>query len=66
VSSRATRPIRSIGPPRRVVFYQFPLAEEFARKALALDPANAKARYLLDRALAMQPGKATESPLQLK
>jgi tetratricopeptide (TPR) repeat protein len=53
-----------IGPPDSIICsnlawahlatHQFTEAEVFARKALAMDPANAKAQYLLDQSLLMK------------
>jgi Tfp pilus assembly protein PilF len=65
-----------IGPPDVIIYSnlawscvalkQFSEAEEFARKAIALDAGNAKAHLVLGSALAMQPGKAAEAVRQLQ
>jgi Flp pilus assembly protein TadD len=64
-----------IGPPDVIIYSnlswsslalrQFSEAEEFARKAIALDAANPKAHLVLGNALAMQPGKDAEAVKQL-
>jgi tetratricopeptide (TPR) repeat protein len=65
-----------IGPPDAIVYSnlswaclalrQFPEAEEFGRKAIALDAANAKAHLVLGTALALQGGKGAEALKQLQ
>jgi Flp pilus assembly protein TadD len=65
-----------IGPPDAIIYsnlawgsaalLQVSEAEDFARKAIALDASNAKAHLVLGSALAMQPGKETEAVAQLK
>jgi tetratricopeptide (TPR) repeat protein len=65
-----------IGPPDVILYSnlswaslaqrQFSEAEEFGRKAIALDAHNAKAHLVLGSALAMQPGKEAEAMQQLQ
>ena len=65
-----------IGPPDVIIYSnlswaclaqrQFSEAEEFGRKAIALDARNAKAHLVLGNALAMQPGKEAEAMTQLQ
>lgn len=65
-----------IGPPDVIIYSnlswsclalrQFSEAEEFGRKAIALDAGNAKAHLVLGNVLAMQPGKDAEAMKQLQ
>ncbi len=65
-----------IGPPDVIIYSnlswaclaqrKFSEAEEFGRKAIALDARNAKAHLVLGNALAMQPGKEAEAMTQLQ
>jgi tetratricopeptide (TPR) repeat protein len=65
-----------IGPPDVIIYAnlswaclaqrQYSRAEEFGRKAVALDARNAKAHLVLGNALAMQPGKEGEAVVQLQ
>src|SRR5260370_36517108 len=65
-----------IGPPDVIIYSnlswslvattQFSEAEEFGRKAIALDAHNVRAHFVLGSALAMQPGKEAEAMAQLK
>jgi len=64
-----------IGPPDVIIYSnlswaclalrQVSEAEEFGRKAIALDAGNAKAHLVLGNVLAMQPGKDAEAMKQL-
>lgn len=65
-----------IGPPDAIIYSdlswsclalrQVSEAEEFGRKAIALDAGNAKAHLVLGNVLAMQPGKDAEAVKQLQ
>jgi tetratricopeptide (TPR) repeat protein len=65
-----------IGPPDVIIYSNLSWAclaqrrvseaEEFGRKAIALDAANAKAHLMLGTALAMQGGKGVEAMKQLQ
>jgi tetratricopeptide (TPR) repeat protein len=65
-----------IGPPDVIIYANlawgnltsrdYSAAEDFARKAVAMDGKNAKAHFLLGAALAMQSGKEAEALEQLR